>query len=730
MNTIVEKRIEGIVKNKKHYNEDNGFYILVILVDKKKITIMGNGADCIKRNDCVSGYGVWETSKYGKHFKVNAIKVIKPTKKETILEYLSSGIIKGIGKKNAIEMVRLWGEKAIEVIDEQPELLLRLNGIGNAKLQKIINSWEEVRPSEQTISELIDIGFKNNEAITIYQKFKDESLKIARNNPYLIHRKCRSIDFEKVDEVALNIGIAYNSPKRILATLEHFLIEEHNKTGNCLIEYNEFFQKCQKYLKVTSDEVLTSINFGIISHCFYYISYNDENYLQFRTVKLAEEEIARRLFVIMQDTSYNPSNKTFKIKKLSRKGEKELLLSSEQENAIFNCINEKVSVLTGKPGAGKTTTLNEVIKQLQNLNRSVLLCAPTGKAAQRMNESTGLKASTIHRLLEFNHMGTGYLRNESNPLETDVIIIDESSMIDLYLMSNLLKAISNGTQIIIAGDANQLPSVQLGAVLRDLINSNLIKVSRLEKIYRQAATSKIITNAHSIDEGKFDFNYKSTPLEDFHFIKSNNDEKTLLMMKDIIKNRLKSKYNLEPQNDLQILAPQHEGIVGTKNLNKEMQSLLNENDSIIIERKDFNYKLGDKVIQIINNYDKNVFNGDCGKITTLNYKGIEVTFDNGQVIEYFPNELGEILPSYCMTIHKSQGSEYPAIIILLPQAYTGLIDRSLIYTGITRGKALVIVIGSEDVLRRGIESVHSRLRKTYLKKVMTKIFEESIKLIA
>lgn len=723
-----KEKIEGIVKTKNFYDENNNFYYLTVLTSKtNKIKVSGTGSDLIKINDCISANGVWEKTSHGSQFKADLINIIKPTKKETILEYLSSGIIKGLSKKNAIEIVRLWGEDSMNVLDNYPERLLRLNGIAEGKLAKIIKSWEEVRPSEQSIGELVALGFNNYEAIKIYQKFGLESLTIARSDPYLIHRRVHSIPFEKVDEISLKIGILPDSPKRILATLEHFLKEEH-KSGECLISYDLFFFKCIKYLKISNEKLFDQIKYALDNNIIYYIEQDEKQYVQYKTIKNSEEEIARRLFRISSNNDHKPNADTvYYIQNLKPKNneKKKFPLGDEQKVAVFNCINNKVSILTGKPGTGKTTTLTEVIDQLKHLGKTIMLAAPTGRAAQRMHESTGLKASTIHRLLEFNPRAGGFIKNESNPLEADVIIIDESSMIDVYLMAHLLRAISNSTQIIIVGDVNQLPSVQAGSVLRDLINSCLFVVSRLNDIHRQGKDSKIITNAHAINDGIFDFNYKPSKTEDFFFIRSSNDEETLNKIEDIVNNKLFKAFNLNPKDQLQILAVQHEGLVGTKVLNEKMQNMLNNNDGFTISKGKFTYKKGDKVIQIINNYDKNVYNGDCGVIDIINHKGIHVILDNGLEVEYDQKELDQILPSYCITIHKSQGSEYPAIIIPLPQNYMGLIDRSLIYTGITRGKVLVIVIGSENVMRKGIASEASRFRKTNLKNVLNRLFEEN-----
>jgi exodeoxyribonuclease V alpha subunit len=732
--------IEGIVKEKKYYDENSGYHILnVLLPSNKKIIVTGKSPISVKINDCISVEGSFFMGKRGRQFGTKLIDIIKPTKLATIKSYLTSGIIKGLTKKNAIELINAWGEHSIEVIDKHPERLLRLKGIGESKLQKIIDSWEDIKPTEQNVHELMSYGFDEVESIKIIQKFGEDSIRILKETPYIIHKRIGYIEFEKVDEVALDMGEEKNSPARIQAAIDYFLLKGH-EGGECIVNYLFFFSRTLRYLKIDQEYLTEQIDEGLAKQYFfdyekkeidYEFSTDEEyvfivtRYIQHKKIKNAELEVSRRLYMLLNNTAHKPTPETvFKIKKLTRKGEKSFPLSEEQGKAVLKSINAKVSIITGGPGTGKTTVLNDVLKQLRALGKSVYLCAPTGKAAQRMKESTGFAASTIHRLLDFNPRDMRFRVNESNPLETDVIVIDESSMIDIFLMMHLLRAINNDTQIVIVGDVNQLASVQAGAVLRDFIDSGVVATSSLTQIFRQAAESKIVTNAHAINKGVFDFSYKAGADEDFYFMNSYSDENTLKKMKSIINSKISSKFKLNPKNDLQLLVPQHKGVLGTLNLNKEMQTMLNETISKNVKTENFLYKENDKIIQIVNNYDKNVFNGDCGTITIINERGVSVKFDNiVEEVEYEIKELEEISPSYCLSIHKSQGSEYPVVIIPLPQEYNGIIDRSLIYTGITRGKKLVVIIGNKDVLKKGIDSQSSRFRKTNLKETIVELFE-------
>ena len=617
--------------------------------------------------------------------------------------------------------------------------MLKIKGIGESKLQKIVDSWEDIKPTEQSVNEIMALGYNEVESVSIVQRFGERSLDVIKNTPYIIHKRVSKIDFEKVDDVALSMGVPKNDQSRVLSAIIHFLDLEHN-SGECIIAYDYFFSKCLRYLKIKPEELVEQFTYGISNQYFFYYEkkeidfihstseetvYVVKSYIQHAKVRKTEKEIARRLLLINSSTAHKPDGDVvYEIKDIKRKGEKKIPLSDEQKEAIFKSINAKIAIITGGPGTGKTTVLNEVLKQLvKGLGRSVHLCAPTGKAAQRMKESTGLKASTIHRLLDFHPVEKRFRVNESNPLKTDVIVIDEASMIDIYVMAHLLRAIDNDTQIIIVGDVNQLASVQAGSVLRDLINSGLFVTSSLTQIFRQAAESKIITNAHAVNDGIFDFEYVSTENDDFFFIESENDNKTYKLIEHIINNKVNQVYGLDPKDDVQLLVPQHEGVLGTINLNNKMQILLNNNDCNGLKTENFEFKKGDKVIQIVNNYDKSIFNGDCGKITIVNEKGVSVKFDGiTDEVEYGTNELDEIMPSYALSIHKSQGSEYPFVIIPLPEDYNPIMDRSLVYTGITRGKKIVILMGKKEILRKAILNQTSRFRKPNLKESMNDLF--------
>jgi exodeoxyribonuclease V alpha subunit len=719
------KIFEGFIKKIKFEGYDS-FYILEVQNLEKEEYILQGVAQNIRGGDYFKAEGSWQTKKGRLIFYASFIEILEPTEEESILEYLSSGIIKGVGKVNAKRIVELFGVNSLKIIDQKPEKLLRIPKLGQRTLTKIINSWNEVKPSEQIVSELVRLGFKSFEAVKIYKSFGNESIGLLKTFPYNISSRIRIIDFKTIDFIVLKMGFPVDSPIRIKGALMHFL-HEIQLSGDCIIDKQEVIKLTYNYLEknnINTNLILESLEDGISKGQFHRITLEEDTteYIQTERMFNNENELAKRIYQIK---NYNESINLPNIDKIEYI-EKSITFTEEQENGIITALNNKFSVITGKPGVGKTTVLNEMIKQFEKLDKKVLLCAPTGRAAQKMTESCNKPASTIHRLLEYNPIKNGFNVDEDNPLDCDVIFIDEASMIDIYLMVNLLRAVPLKSQIVIIGDVGQLPSVSAGAVLRDIIDSNKIACARIEKIQRQKGTSSIIVNSHDIDKGKFDFNpsYDKDKLEDFYFLESNTDKETLNKLKFIIENKIKKSFNFNPKKDIQILSAIHDSELGTRNLNIVLQNLLNNDENkYSIKKGDFNYRKEDKIIQIVNNYDKEIFNGDTGTIRLINETGIYVEFDNGKHSEYTVKEMEQILPSYAITGHKSQGSEYPVVIIPIPQVFTQVIDRSWIYTTITRGKSLVIVIGSKSVLSRGIKSEKSRNRKTYLKKTIINIFE-------
>lgn len=708
-------KLEGIITKIKFQN-DNGFYIFEIQDNEKNNHIILGFSLNLRIGEFVKVYGKFENKKGNTQFASTLIESIEPTTTSAILQYLSSGIIKGIGKHTAEKIVDVFGDESLKIIDKHPERLLRIPKIGQSTVTKIINSWAEVKPSHESVNELIKLGFKNFEATKIYKKFGEDSIKQFNEYPYLFSHQIKGLKFLIVDSIAIKNNFPFNSPLRIRATIRHF-INLAQENGDCMIPINDILEKTFKYLNnVNIEDIHKSLNEGVNQNIFHII---ENKYIQTDYTYNLELELAKRILNLkISDLEIEKKDDITFI-------EKKIPFTEEQKIAIKGAIENKVTVITGKPGVGKTTVLKEIIAQFRKLKKDILLCAPTGRAAQKMTQSTGKEAATIHRLLEYNPMKDSFMINELNPLKIDVVVIDEASMIDLELMVCLFRALPDYCQILIIGDIGQLPSVSYGAVLRDIIQSEKIPVFRIETIQRQKGNSFIVVNAHKIDQGFFDYfpKYDSNTLTDFYFINSTTDDNTLKCIEDMINNRIPKKFGFDSKTDVQILTATHEGILGTKKVNEKMQEWLN-NSLDSIKSGFFNYKKNDKVIQTVNNYDKEIFNGDTGIISEINDKYILVDFDNGRSEQYTIKEMNQLLPAYAITGHKSQGSEYPVVIIPLPSIYSQVIDRSWIYTVVTRAKSLVIIIGNRDVLKRGIMSEKSRHRKTNLKQKIIDISEK------
>lgn len=720
----------GTVNKIVFFNKESNFYIInVIFKNKEKITVLGNGENILK-NDYIKFDGVLQTVNYkGKNkeqFKADIIEKIKPQEEETILEYLSSGIIKGISKTAAKEIVTTWGKESLNIIEERPHLLKRIKGLGSKKITQIINSWDSCKPQDSEIKKIIELGFNSYEAISIYKFFKADSYNQILNDPYYVYRKVRNVSFEKIDSIAINNSHAIDDKTRVLTALDFVLVNEHNRTGETIVPLQFLIFKTARFLKVKKEVVELFLKEAILLKNIFIYPINNIEYVQHYTIQEAEMEIAQKLFYLYTNTSEYKHNPISDIHKIERSGEKKIVFSDEQKNAILNCVNNKVSVLTGKPGTGKTTVTNEIVKQLEFLGKKdIILCAPTGKAAQKMSESTGKAAKTIHRLLEYNPSTSKFDKNIKNPLDADVLIIDEASMVDIFLMANLIRAVHNKTQLIIIGDINQLPSIGCGSVLRDIIESNIIVTSYLNEIRRTGKNSEIITTAHAIcDFGEFNVVSEKNKESDIYFIESDNDEYTFKCIKYILENRTEKVFGFSNYSDAQILTPTLKGLVGTTNLNlalKEIINTKNDEPDNYMKYRDVIFHKYDRVIQIENNYDKGVYNGDSGIISEIGSDYVYVLFGENEVF-YKRSELHEILLSYSMSIHKSQGSEYPLVIMPMPEIDNDFIDRSLVYTGITRGKNTVIIIGKRERIEKACKNEKNKLRKTHLKDKILDIF--------
>lgn len=715
------ERIKAVIRKIRFYNEENGYIILQASSDEhKSFSITGNSYN-IEEKEVIECEGEWVIDKkFGQQFVASKIEISKPDTLEGIRLYLSSGILPGIGPTSAAKIVSHFKDKVFDILDKNPARLLDVQGIGRKTLNKIIESWNEKRISPNIINELHTYGLDFNSSLKLYKAFGEDSIKFLKSKPYELISIITTLSFEDIDKIALKNGHTKEDSARILQGILYAFKIEEDSFGNCAVEYDVIVEKAYKILKIHKEYIEKVLELGYSAKYFDKYLINDKEYWQSFKISKLEEDIAFFLKKISTTKPYGVSNLEDKIK---REEAKSFPLSEEQRDAIHKSINNKINIINGGPGVGKTTVLKQLISIVKREGYSVLLCAPTGRAAQRMAESTGVPAFTIHRALEYNPMEQGFSKNMSNPLEYDFIVIDEFSMVDIYMMHSLLAAVNKNSHLIIIGDTNQLPSIGPGSVLKDLIDSNCIAVSRIVQIRRQAAKSKIIVNAHRINEGLMVEN--STDADsDFYFISTKSDASTLEKIKELVENRIEKAFNIDPKTGIQLLTPVHAEALGTKNLNNTMQKILNFTDEEGLKKGNYTYQKNDNIMQVKNNYDKMVFNGDVGIIDRIAQDGVLATFAEQEVF-YSKKEMEEIMLSYAITIHKSQGSEYPAVIIPISHKFSSMLDRSLLYTAVTRGKNLVIIVGSKTLFEKALQNEISRRRNTCLKEKIMKCFTEN-----
>lgn len=704
--------IKGSIERVTYHNTENGFCVLRIAVKNKRdlVTVIGNTTQVIAGEE-IEAVGSWIYDKnHGYQLKANTIRMTTPTSIEGIKKYLASGLIKGVGKHFANILVTEFKENVFEVLDNEPEKVNSLPGIGKKRTEQIMNAWQEQKEIRKIMVFLHGHGIGASRAVRIYKTYKDNTIAQLQTNPYCLALDIWGIGFKIADQLAQSLGIAKNSIIRAEAGIRHVL-NEYSGQGHCAILPNDLLIQCNKMLEIESDIIQQGIineiqNGNIIKDLIENIEY-----ISLAPLYYAEQGIANNIARLMKD-SLNNALSDENIISIAEKASK-INFSDSQKQAILMTIKNKVSIITGGPGVGKTTIVKNIIKILKHLSKYITLCAPTGRAAKKLTESSGFEAKTIHRLLEY-RPGMGAKYNQDYQLNTDFLIIDETSMVDVSLMNTLLKAVPSSAGILFVGDIDQLPSVGPGSVLADMINSTIIPTTRLTEIFRQAQTSKIITNAHRINKGALPY-YQNKPGDDFFFIELNEAEEIIERMLSIISDKLPQLYKFNSIHDIQVLVPMNRGILGVKNLNLILQERLNSNKEPVIASMGVNYRIGDKIIQTINNYDKEVFNGDIGFIQNINLEDGEVfiKFDD-RLITYDRNELDEIDLAYAISIHKSQGSEYPVIITPITTQHYPLLERNLLYTGVTRGKKMVILIGQKKALFMAIKKVSAAKRITNL----------------
>ncbi|MDZ7761563.1 MAG: ATP-dependent RecD-like DNA helicase [Desulfovermiculus sp.] len=712
--------LQGQIERVTYTNEENGYTVAKLKVRGRRelVTVVGHFTSPLP-GQVLKMRGEWTNHpKFGEQFKAVDCECTVPATSAGIQRYLGSGLIKGIGPVLAKSIVAKYGDTTLDVIENEIERLTEVEGIGAKRIEMIKKAWEEQKEIREVMLFLQGHGVSATYASKIFKAYGKEAIPVVQENPYRLATDIFGIGFVTADHIAQKLGFSLESEFRIQAGIL-YVLHQLSDEGHVFYPRQELIAKCTEILEVDAalvDKCLAGLRakHKVVIETLPFANDADLEAVYLAKYHFSETSIAQKLKKLLASPkSIRPVDtgkaldwvqKTFSIN-----------LASKQSEAVRKALEDKILVITGGPGTGKSFLLNAILKIVSKIRAKVLLAAPTGRAAKRMNEVTGFEAKTIHRLLEFDFQKGGFKKDDEHPLNCDLLIVDEMSMVDTILMHHLLKAVCLDTTLIMVGDVNQLPSVGAGNVLKDIINSGAIPVVELNEIFRQARESSIIVNAHLINQGQFPrLTPRQDKLDDFYFIQEEDPERVLDKIRYIILERIPKRFRFDPVTDVQVISPMNKGVVGVNNLNTQLQACLNPKGQELV-RGGKTFRTGDKVMQIKNNYDKEVFNGDIGKIVGLDLEmqEIKVRFEDRTVV-YEYADLDELVLAYAVSIHKSQGSDFSAVIIpLLTQHYI-MLQRNLIYTGITRGKNLVVVIGTKKALAIAVNNAKTRQRYTFL----------------
>ncbi len=753
-------KLEGSIENIVFRNDENHYTVARFRLNdsgrlfRDDLTTIVGTLPGIHPGALLNVEGEWENDpRYGRQLHVTSFVERLPASTEGMIRYLSSGMIKGIGPKKAKLIVDHFGEQTLAIIEQQPELLSQVKGISAKDREQIARTWIEQSDIKELHLFLQSHDVSINVATRVYKQYGKESIKVIRENPYQLAQEVHGIGFRTADEIAIKLGLPFDSVPRLASGLKYVLTQAANEDGHCFLLEQDLRQRAATILQAPPEaldlamqhlhsdqdvfiEPLASIptlpNPQMVSTSTEdepaYAPYEDEAEdnttdqarVYFGPFWYAENGSARLLRLLQQAPSLLPRTSTqqwdtiFNLLKQKRNME----LTERQREAVQMAYNNKVCILTGGPGTGKSTSIRALLMLLRTRKIDVAMAAPTGRAAKRLTEATGMQAKTLHRLLEYAPHDNSYQRNEDNPLPHQFVIVDEFSMVDILLFYHLLKALPREAHLLLVGDADQLPSVGPGNALRDLLRSESLPTVRLTDLFRQAQQSKIIVNAHRINAGQMPF-LKSEPSSDFFFVTEEDPLRVQQLVLDLVQRRLPARYRLNPVADIQVLAPMYKGAAGVKILNERLQARLNPSAIAQVEWGDRILRVGDKVMQMKNDYDKGVFNGDVGWIRSINKENatLKVEFQEEagpMLVSYEFHELDELMLAYAVTVHKSQGSEYSAVVIPLVKEHRMLLQRNLLYTAITRAKRLCVIVGQPAALEMAVRNNRVEWRNTGL----------------
>ena len=703
--------LAGPVERVTFHNPENGFCVLRTRArgHRELVTVVGHAAT-VAPGEWITASGEWVNDRtHGQQFKARFIRTAEPSSIEGIEKYLGSGMIRGIGPVYARKLVRAFGEKVFDVIEAEPERLREVTGIGKVRAKRITDAWAEQKVVREIMVFLHSHGVGTARAVRIFRTYGADAVEVMTENPYRLARDIRGIGFVTADAIAMRLGIEKTAMVRVRAGIGHALAEAMDE-GHCGLPEEELGPLAAKLLEVPAELIRTALDLELAEGTVVSDTVEDTPCIFLSGLHRAERAIAERLMRIAAGNlpwpDIDPDKALPWVER--RTG---LVLAPGQADAVRTAISSTVSVITGGPGVGKTTIVNAILRILSAKGVDILLCAPTGRAAKRMSEATGFEAKTIHRLLEVDPRTGGFKRDGENRLDCGLLVVDETSMVDVLLMRSLLAAVPDEAALLIVGDVDQLPSVGPGQVLADIIASGAVPVVRLTEVFRQAARSRIVTAAHGINRGAIPDLSRPEGESDFYFVAAEDPETAVSRIVELVKTRIPRRFGLDPVRDIQVLCPMNRGGAGARSLNIELQAALNPAGERKVERFGWTFAPGDKVMQIENDYDKEVYNGDIGLVADVDPDAGELTARfEGRDLLYGFGELDALVPAYAATVHKSQGSEYPAVVIPVLTQHYAMLKRNLLYTGVTRGKRLVVLVGQKKAVAIAVRNASGRRR--------------------
>jgi exodeoxyribonuclease V alpha subunit len=703
--------LAGLVERVTYQSAENGFCVVRVKVrgHRELVTLVGHAAP-ISAGEWITASGSWVNDRtHGQQFKARFLKTSMPTSVDGIEKYLASGMIRGIGPVYAKKLLNAFSDKVFDIIEAEPDRLREVDGIGPKRAGRIVAAWAEQKVVREIMVFLHSHDVGTARAVRIYKTYGADAVQVMSENPYRLARDIRGIGFKTADAIAMKLGVDKTALVRVRAGISYALTEAMDE-GHCGLPSDELMPLAAQLLEVPQDLIRTALDLELADGTVTASRVGDKPCVFLAGLYRAERNIADRLLQLRNGKLpwpwIDPDKAIPWIEQRSG-----LVLAESQRSAVTLALTSKVLVITGGPGVGKTTLVNAILRILSAKRAKLLLCAPTGRAAKRMTEATGFEAKTIHRLLEVDPKTGGFRRGDDNPLDCDFLVLDEASMVDVMLMHALMKAVPDKAALLIVGDIDQLPSVGPGQVLADIISSGALPVVRLTEVFRQAAQSRIISSAHRINQGFIPDLSSPGSESDFYFVQADDPETAVVRIIELVKTRIPKRFGLDPVRDIQVLCPMNRGGVGARSLNIELQAALNPAGERKVERFGWTFARGDKVMQIENDYAKEVYNGDIGYIEDVDLDDGELTISfDGRSVTYGFGELDTLVPAYAATIHKSQGSEYPAVVVPVMTQHYAMLQRNLLYTGVTRGKKLVVLVGQKKAVAIAVRNVSGRRR--------------------